>query len=187
METTQGSTEVVPSLGLGIAAPKCSDANWYAVHTCAHHEKRVAAELAARDISRFLPTYRSLRRWKDRRVELDFPLFPGYLFVFMNLRERQRVLEVPSVVRMVGFSSQPEAIPAEEIESLQAALLMPQKVAPHPYFTTGCRVRVRFGPLKGAVGVLVRKKKQCRLVLCLHLIVSSVSVEVDAADVELIR
>jgi transcription antitermination factor NusG len=186
MENMQRLMETVPRVG-PICAPNCPEPSWYAVHTCAHHERTVAAELAARDVHRFLPTYRSLRRWKDRRVELDFPLFPGYLFVFIALRERQRVLEVPSVVRMVGFAGRPEAIPAKEIEALQAALLTPQKVAPHPYITKGCRVRVRFGPLKGTAGVLVRKKNQCRLVLCLHLVASSVSVEVDATDVELIR
>lgn len=171
------SLELSPSSHIG---PK-----WYAVHSRAQHEKRIAYELERRAIHSFLPTYRSLRRWKDRRVELDFPLFPGYLFVLLDVRERLRVLEVPGVVHLVSFGGQPYAIPKGEIEALQAVLRTSQKVSPHPYLTTGRRVRIRYGPLKGAEGLLLRKKKHCRLVLSIHLITSSVSVEVDSEDVEL--
>ena len=55
--------------------------HWYAAYTCAQHEKRVAAELDARTVEHFLPLYSSVRRWKDRRLTLELPLFPGYLFV----------------------------------------------------------------------------------------------------------
>jgi len=58
--------------------------------------------------------------------------------------------------------------------------------SPHPCLTTGRRGRIRHGPLKCAEGLLVRKKKHRRLVLSIHLITSSVSVEVDSADVKLI-
>jgi Transcription termination factor nusG len=55
--------------------------HWYAAYTCANHEKRVAAELGVREVEHFLPLYSSIRRWKDRRVTLNLPLFPGYVFV----------------------------------------------------------------------------------------------------------
>src|SRR5215470_10036357 len=80
---------------------------WYAAHLCANHEKRVAAELNARNVENFLPLYSSVRRWKDRRVNLQLPLFPGYLFVRLPLRDRLRVLQIPSVVRLVGFGGSP--------------------------------------------------------------------------------
>ena len=53
----------------------------------AHHEKRVAAELGARSVEHFLPLYSSVRRWKDRRVQLELPLFPGYVFVRLPFSE----------------------------------------------------------------------------------------------------
>ncbi len=37
----------------------------------------VAAQLGVRSVEHFLPTYSSVRRWKDRRVTLNLPLFPG--------------------------------------------------------------------------------------------------------------
>jgi hypothetical protein len=50
-------------------------ANWYALYTCPRHEKCVARQIEQRSIPCFLPLYRSLRRWKDRRKELELALF----------------------------------------------------------------------------------------------------------------
>ncbi|MGC1416878.1 MAG: transcription termination/antitermination NusG family protein, partial [Candidatus Acidiferrum sp.] len=47
---------------------------WYAVYTSANHEKKVAAEFGRRSVESFLPLYSSVRRWKDRRVQLEVPL-----------------------------------------------------------------------------------------------------------------
>src|SRR5437879_4480246 len=96
--------------------------HWYATYTCAQHEKRVAAELGMREVEHFLPLYSSVRRWKDRRVQLELPLFPGYVFVRLALRDRLRVLQIPSVVRLVGFSGHPTPLPDSEIETLRSGL-----------------------------------------------------------------
>ena len=76
---------------------------WYAVYTCANHEKRVADQFVQRSVEHFLPTFETIRRWKDRKMRIQQPLFPGYIFVRLLLRDRLRVLQVPSVVRLVGF------------------------------------------------------------------------------------
>jgi len=48
----------------------------------------------------------------------------------------------------------------------------------------GQRVHIRFGPLAGANGILVRRKDKFRVVLSIDLIMRSVAVEVDEADIE---
>ena len=45
-------------------------------------------------------------------------------------------------------------------------------------------MRVKYGPLAGAQGILVRRKDKFRVVLSIDLIMRSVAVEVDEADVE---
>jgi transcription antitermination factor NusG len=156
---------------------------WYAAYTSANHEKRVAKQLEERAVDHFLPLYRSVRRWSDRRVQSDLPMFPGYVFVRLALRNRLRVLQIPSVVRLVGFNGLPTALPDEEVEVLRSGLSQRLRAEPHPFLTVGRRVRVRRGPLQGAEGILVRKKNIFRMVLSLELIRRSVAVEVDAADV----
>jgi transcription antitermination factor NusG len=160
---------------------------WYAAYTCANHEKRVAKQLEERSVEHFLPLYGSVRRWKDRRVQLDLPLFPGYVFVRLVLRNRLRVLQIPSVVRLVGFNGHPTPLPDDEMEALRNGLAQRLRAEPHPSLTVGRRVRMVSGPLKGIEGMLVRKKGALRLILSINAIMRSVAVEVDVADVEPIR
>ena len=157
--------------------------HWYAAYTCANHEKRVAAEIEARDVEHFLPVYSSVRRWKDRRVSLELPLFPGYVFVRLALRDRLRVLQIPSVVRLVGFNGQPAPLPDKEVEILRAGLSQRLRADPHPFLTLGRRVRITGGPFAGLEGLLKRKKNNLRVVVSLSLIERSVAVDVDVADV----
>jgi transcription antitermination factor NusG len=157
---------------------------WYAAYTRANHEKRVAEQLSACAVERFLPLYASVRRWKDRRVELQLPLFPGYVFVRIALRDRLQVLEIPSVARLVGFNGTPTPLPEGEIEALKAGLEGGVRAMPHPYLKVGRRVRVRSGPLAGMAGILVRHKGRFRVVISVEAIQRSVAVEMDATELE---
>jgi transcription antitermination factor NusG len=160
------------------------DLRWYAAYVCSRHEKQVVSQLQERQVTCLLPVYRSVRRWKDRRKELDLVLFPGYVFVNIDLKDRLRVLQVPSVVRFVSFNGHPAPLPDAEIETLSNGLASGIRAEPHPYLKVGHRVRVRSGPLAGAQGILIRRKDKFRLVLSIDLIMRSVAVEVDEADVE---
>jgi transcription antitermination factor NusG len=177
--TTQTDAAPLPSTSL--------EERWYAAQTCANHEKRVQEQLRQRAVDAYLPVYASVRRWKDRRVTLDLPLFPGYVFVRLALRDRLSVLQTPSVVRLVGFGGQPAALPDQEIEALRHGLTGKMRIGPHPYLKVGQRVRVKTGPLQGLEGILVRQKKSSRFVISLDLIMRSVAVEIDVAELEPVR
>jgi transcription antitermination factor NusG len=156
---------------------------WYALYTCANHEKKAAAEISRRGVESYLPLYQVARRWSDRRVEIEMPLFPGYVFVHLALCDRLRVLQVPGVVRLVGFGGLPSALPREEMDALRAGL-NGVRAKPHPFLTVGKRVRIKRGPLAGMRGILLRRKGCLRVVLSIDLIMRSVMVDADLADVE---
>ncbi|MFZ0817757.1 MAG: UpxY family transcription antiterminator [Candidatus Sulfotelmatobacter sp.] len=163
---------------------RTAETNWYALYTYARHEKQVVRQIEQRHISCFLPVYRSVRRWKDRRKELELALFPGYVFVHIALKDRLRVLQVASAVRFVSFNGHPVPLPESDMEALMNGLSRGVRAEPHPYLTVGRRVRVRSGPMAGAEGILVRRKDKFRVVLSLDLIMRAVAVEVDEADIE---
>lgn len=160
------------------------DTRWYALYTCSRHEKRVAQQMERRRVSCFLPMYRSVRRWKDRRKELELALFPGYVFVKMSLSNKLEVLEVPGVVRLVSFNGHPTPLPTEDIEALRTRLSGNSKIEPHPYLRVGRKVRVHSGPFQGLEGIIVRRKDRCRLIFSIDLIQRSLAIEVDEADLE---
>jgi transcription antitermination factor NusG len=157
---------------------------WYALHVCSRHEKRVAEYLESQTIEFFLPTYKTVHRWKNGcRMELDLALFPGYLFVRIPLREQLRVLHHSGVASIVGFSGKPHALEDSEIESLRSGLQR-CPAEPYPFLTAGDQVRVRSGPFEGMVGLLLRKKKDFRVVLSLSVIAKSIAVELDLTNLE---
>ena len=161
--------------------------HWCVAYTSANHEKCVSEQFLQRGIEHFLPQYESVRRWKDRRVTLRFALFPGYVFVRLVPCNRLQVLQVPGVVRLIGFNGRPAILPDKEIESLKTGTAAHLHVQPHPYLTIGRRVRIKRGALQGVEGILVRKKNALRVVLSIDLIMRSASVEVEAGDVECVN
>lgn len=156
---------------------------WYAAYTYSRHEKRIAQQLEERGIDHFLPLYRSVRRWKDRKKELELVLFPGYVFVRIDLVNRLKVLQLPGVVRFVSFNGRPATLPGNDIEALRNGLSHNVVAEHHPFLNIGHRVKVIYGPLSGAQGILVRRKNDLRLVISIDAVMRSVAVEIDEADV----
>jgi transcription antitermination factor NusG len=163
------------------------DSHWYALYTKPCLEKRVSEHLRNREIEHFLPLYSSVRRWKNGQVvSRECPLFPAYVFVQMSRDERASVLSVPGIVSIVGTSKGATPLPSFEIESLRRGLDR-HNATPHPFLTVGERARIRTGSLAGMQGIVLRHKSSTRIVLTLELIMKSVSVEIDAADLEPVR
>ncbi len=163
------------------------EARWYAASTAPCREKRVLDHLAIRQIESFLPLYRTSRKWKNGcRVELERPLFPGYVFVRMLSTERVRVLEVPSVVSIVSRGRVPEPLDDHAIAALRDNLVF-KNVEPHPYLAMGERVAISNGPFAGLCGIVLRLKGSLRVVISLDLLMQSMAVEVDTEDIEPFR
>jgi len=156
---------------------------WYAGYTASRHEKRVAEHFAQRGVEHFLPLYETIHRWNNGRHRVKLPLFPGYIFVRIALRDRLRVIEVPGFVRLVGFSSLPCPLPEIEINKMMEALSTGVLAEPYPYLTEGTRVEISGGPLQGMTGVLLRCQNKHRVVISVDLIMRSMVVEVEAGDV----
>ena len=55
--------------------------HWYVAYTLPRHERSVADRLKGEDVETYLPVYSLVRTWNRRRVEVELPLFPGYVFV----------------------------------------------------------------------------------------------------------
>jgi transcription antitermination factor NusG len=159
-------------------------AAWYALYTRHRHEKAVAEFISRKGREVFLPLYKSAHRWKDRMKDLVLPLFPNYVFVRVAADQRGSVLSTPGVYDFVRLGGLAAPIPAEEIAAVRQVVERGLDAEPHPFLKMGDRVRLKSGPLEGLEGILVRKKNFYRLVLSVDILVKSISVEVDAADVE---
>ncbi|HWR36983.1 MAG TPA: UpxY family transcription antiterminator [Clostridia bacterium] len=184
--------ELYLPLGNGTSARELSvslrtdglQSRWYATYTAARHEKTALQHLQSREIETFLPIYDSARRWENgRRAVVQMPLFPSYLFVRISTCERQKVLEAPGIIRIVGFNGQLAPLRDDEIAALRAAVQV-RKSQPHPFLSAGKRVRVTAGALRGLEGVIVRSTRELKMIVSIDSIMRSFSVELEPSDVE---
>jgi transcription antitermination factor NusG len=156
---------------------------WYALRTRSRHEKVVRDELLSQGIEPLLPTVKRLSQWKDRKKEIEVPLFSGYCFVRFASDHRLPVLKTIGVVDIVGNRHRPEPIPDDEIVAIKTLMTSVLPYDPHPYLHEGMQVEVIRGPLQGVRGILLRKEKRHRLVLGVRLIQQAAAVEMDLKDV----
>lgn len=158
--------------------------NWYAVCTRHQHEKSAARILEYKQFEVFLPVYRVRRRWQDRIKEISLPLFPGYVFVREGPARWLQILTTAGVCSVVSCGGRPAAIPFSEIEGVRRIVESTLHIEPHPFLKCGDWVRVKYGPIAGVEGILLRKKNVARLVLSVAMLGKSAAVEVDATHVE---
>jgi transcription antitermination factor NusG len=160
-----------------------SSLHWYALRTKSRHEKLVRDQLDKQGIEPLLPTVKRLSQWKDRKKEIEVPLFSGYCFVRFSRQEKTPVQKTIGVVEIVGSGTRPESIPEQEIDALRRLMTSVLPYDPHPYLHEGMKVEVVRGPLQGVHGILLRKEKRHRLVIGVHLIQQAAAVEIDVNDV----
>lgn len=152
---------------------------WYAVRTRSRFETVASTALRNRGIAEFLPTYRSRRQWSDRVKEIDFPLFPGYVFCHFDASNPYPVLNSPGVVNIVSAGDRPIPVEDNEIESIRAICSAHVVARPWTDLIVGQRLAIVKGPLAGVEGTLVRVKDDYRLVVSISLLQRSISAELQ--------
>ncbi len=161
--------------------------NWYALRVRSRHEFVTAEELTRKNIANFLPSVPRTRQWKDRKKTVDFPLFPGYLFVHLDPRPGVflNVLKTRGSVCFVSLEpGRPTAVLPQEIESLKILLQSGSQLDVFPAFKEGTTVRVKRGPLSGTVGILAKRKDQDMFLVNIEILGRSVGLKIHAEDVE---
>jgi transcriptional antiterminator NusG len=160
---------------------------WFALYVKSRHEFITDSELRKKGLETFLPSVKKLRHWKDRKKLIDFPLFPGYLFIniYPNPEEFINVLKTRGVVTLVSLGSgHPTSVPPEEISSLKLLIESGKELDIYPYLREGMWARVRRGPLEGAEGILKKKEDQYMFLINIKILGRSVSVKINADDIE---
>lgn len=159
---------------------------WYALFVRCRKEEHVTSLLEKMGYHVFLPLGPRRVIHRGQRLTVMRPLFPGYLFVELDLcrDNRLRILRLPDVVRIVGYGDRPAPIPREQVESLQRAVERKAPLEPCPYMQEGQKVRIVAGPFKDLVGILAEKRSKTRLVLNIDVMGRAVSFFVDPAYVE---
>ncbi len=93
--------------------------SWYVLYTKPRTEKRVAESLEHMGVEVYCPLITEIKQWKDRKKKLKTPLFKSYVFIKLEDKNRNRVFDVPGVVRYLFWLGKPAIVRNEEIEVIQ--------------------------------------------------------------------
>ena len=166
-------------------------AQWYVVQTKMYNEEQaavaLAVALAGKELSVYLPRVKA-RRVNPRARPL-VPLFPGYLFVQVDLQRVgvSAINWVPGVVRLVDFGDGPVVVPDEVVAHVKRRVAEMQADGEEwaESFRHGDRVRICSGPLRDLDAVFERQLTgKARARVLVDLLGRLTSTEVDLVVLE---
>jgi transcription antitermination factor NusG len=154
---------------------------WYGIRVRSKFERVVSGALAGKGYEQFLPLYSRPGRPSGSSNVRNLPLFPGYLFCRIDIRNRLLpIFTTPGVVAIVGAGKHPIPIPFEQIEAIQRVMRSGLYAEPWPRLAVGTKVLIEQGPLAGVEGIVALDgNKRHRLILSIEMLHRSVSVEID--------
>ncbi len=141
-----------------IKPSQIQELRWYVVNTKANHEKHAERNIAHSGIECYLPLLKERRIVRNQMITAINPLFPGYMFVRIDLAQHYRTVNYARGVRkIVGFGSRPVEVDSTMIDSIRSKvtssetdmLQRPEKLG------HGQRVHIQGGPLSGLEAVFV--------------------------------
>jgi transcriptional antiterminator RfaH len=130
---------------------------WYVVQTHPHAENKAALHLARQGFVPYLPRYLKRRRHARKVKTVAAPLFPGYLFVAVDMgSQRWRSIQsTVGVARLVCAGDHPAAVADDIVGHLQGRedaggfIQLPAQ----PSFVQGDKVRVVDGVFAACLGL----------------------------------
>lgn len=154
-----------------------SSPGWYVVSTLPNQEARAQSNLARQGFLAWLPAFQRARR-HARRVEIvSSPMFPGYLFVRLDVTRQawSAINSTYGVRKLISRGDAPARLPDGFVEALRADVEEGRLQAPEDRLSLGARLRVIDGPFADCVGTLLSLASRDRVTLLLSVLGREVS------------
>ncbi len=158
---------------------------WHAIYTRPRFEKQVYTRLMEQGIEAYLPLIKTMRQWSDRKKLVEVPLFTSYVFVHVDRRQYDQVLQTNGVVKYITFEGKAATIPPEQIDNLRIIVNSDERIETSwEKRKKGDRVRVTAGTLKGLKGELISDGNRRKVLVRIEGIDQNLTVEVHPSLLE---
>jgi transcription antitermination factor NusG len=152
--------------------------HWYALNVRVNREHSVSLYLKQMGVPDYLPLH---KRSRDGKLGQQRPLFPGYLFCYIDLDRAPKLYQIPGYNRILGAGKHPIQIEDSEIELVRSLVDASVRIEPCPHVITGGQITVTAGPFGGARGVVLQARGLRKVIVSLPLLGRSIAVTVPVA------
>ncbi|GAB4352929.1 MAG: transcription/translation regulatory transformer protein RfaH [Kiloniellaceae bacterium] len=155
-------------------------ARWYVAQTQARGEERARCNLERQGFRTYLPRYRRTRSHARRRDAVLAPLFPGYIFVELDLETApwRSINGTFGVSRLVCHGERPAPLPEGVVAAIAARENADGVIVLQPRgFRKGEALRIVSGALADCLGFFERMADRDRVVLLLELLGRKVRIQ----------
>lgn len=160
-----------------------SDLEWFVAHTRPRREKKLQEFCDREGFLATLPCYRSVHKYRGKKVIFDKPLFPGYVFLQLLPDQRQPVYQSDYVANLLVVHDQGLFI--QQLGGILRALESDLEVYLAPEIGPGMRVKVRSGALRGLEGWVEQRYGMTTVLLRLDFIGQAAAIKLQADELEL--
>ncbi|MFB9149088.1 transcription termination/antitermination protein NusG [Roseovarius ramblicola] len=129
------------------------DTAWFLAQLKPNCARIADSHLSRQGFQTFLPLQEETRQRNGRFVTAERPLFPGYIFVALDVARGlwRKVNSTRGVVRLVSFGTAPTAVPAELVSHLMRRCDRSGKLRTPDDVAQGDTVTMTTGPFAGFV------------------------------------
>lgn len=145
---------------------------WYLIYTKPRHEKKVHAGLAEKKIDAYLPLVKKLRTWHDRKKYIHEPLFPSYVFIYLNnMQSYYAGMDIDGALHYVKTGKEIARVSESVINNIKLAAGQPEdlEVCSNP-IQAGKRLVISQGALTGLSCELVQYNDKRKLLVRVDLL-----------------
>ncbi len=96
--------------------------SWHVIYTKPRAEKKVEERLNDFGISAYCPVKEEIKQWSDRKKKILVPVLPSMVLVNIDEKERNKVFDIPGVVRYMFWLGKHAIVKQEEVDSLKTLL-----------------------------------------------------------------
>lgn len=152
---------------------------WCVVNTLPHQEARAETNLLRQGFRAWLPIMRGVRRHARRMKVARVPLFPGYLFVELDLEceSWSPINSTYGVRRLLMRDMRPERLPNDFVDTLRGMAGKDGVPATHiDPLAPGSRVKIVSGPFSDCIAIICNLLPEDRVKLLINILGSGATI-----------
>ena len=96
--------------------------SWHVIYTKPRAEKKVEERLNNFGIKAYCPVKQEIKQWSDRKKRILVPVLPSMVLVNIDEKERNKVFDIPGVVRYMFWLKKHAIVKDGEVASLKSLL-----------------------------------------------------------------